>query len=296
MRVFYEVPQQTRPTAVALGAFDGLHIGHMELIERAVTRGRALQAQPCVYTFAHNPSGALTLTDNVQRERLLRQAGIELLVLQDFTEEFRNLSPHAFLQQYLVDRLRCISVTVGFNYRFGKDCAGDVDILSAFCQQRGIECNIVPPVLYQGQTVSSTAIRQCIEAGDLSTAAAMLGRWYSVEGTVQSGDRIGRTIGFPTANIATAENRVMPPRGVYVTKTHWNGGDYLSVTNFGGKPTLREGLDLIETHILDFSKDIYGAHITVSFLEKIREIYPFASLEALAAQLQRDKEYAREYR
>jgi riboflavin kinase/FMN adenylyltransferase len=293
VQVVYGIPNLTQKTAVALGAFDGLHIGHMQLIYKITAYAKKHGLQSCVFTFLKSPSGAKYLTNQRQREQLLFKAGVDLLVLQPFTPQFKHLEPEAFFKAYLLEGLNAAFVTAGFNFFFGKDRAGDAALLTRLCRESLIECSIVPPVKQDGLVVSSTQIRSLVEAGSLKEAARMLGRWYEVEGVVEKGDQIGRTIGFPTANIPVDSGRMMPPRGVYASFTHWRGKQYPGITNFGGKPTVRPGVDMVETYLFDFSQELYGESIQVSFVERLRDIRPFESLEALSHQLEADKARAR---
>ena len=270
-------------TAVALGAFDGIHLGHMALL-REIKSAQGLV--PTVFTFAQ--SKGKYITSNAQRKEIFASAGAEVCVFRHFDEAFKNLEPEVFVEKYLFENLRAKLVVVGFNYRFGKGGKGDGVLLQHLCKGFGIDVVIVPAVEYQGCPISSTRIRSCINTADFYNANTMLGRNFSIEGVVQQGDKIGSKIGFPTANILPHSARVMPPEGVYATIATINGQKYKSITNFGGKPTIRDGVHLIETHAIGFNGELYGEQIQVEFVKKLRDITAFSGVAELTAQLQTD--------
>ncbi len=276
---------------IALGSFDGLHKGHMALIRQAVASAKQDdRLKSCVFTFSHSGTLSPCISSDTQRIGLLRSAGVDLLVMREFTEQFKHISPQMFFEQYLVKKLRAKVIVVGFNYRFGYMGGGDAAFLQMLCHQAGIALFVIPPVLYEGEPVSSTRIRQAVADGALSSAREMLGRDFSVTGAVSRGDGIGRTLGFPTANLAVEAGHLMPPTGVYATKTVVDGRAYPSLTNYGAKPTIKKGMDLIETHILNFDGQIYGKTIEVFFERKIRDIKTFPSKEALMRRLDADRQ------
>ena len=294
MKVLNCTPKKNSPCAVALGTFDGLHIGHIELVKQAVDYAKEHKIDTCVFTFSANPSNSKYITSNDQRQKILSSYGVDVVVMQEFSQDFKNLSPQEFFNDYIVSKLNAKMITVGFNYRFGHKGSGNIGLLSELCGNNNIELIVVPPVSFENDVVSSTRIRECVENGDLQGANAMLGRDFSIMGIVQSGDRLGRQFGFPTANVAVDTNHVMPPQGVYATITECNGKLYHSITNYGGKPTIRQGVNVIETYILDFDKDIYGKTIEVSFVKKLRDITTFTSTNDLINQLNNDKITARQ--
>ena len=274
---------------VALGAFDGLHRGHMSLIERAVElAAESSAAKSCVFTFESAFGNPSRITSNVQREEILRGAGVDFVVMQSFTEAFRALSPNEFFDRYIVGALNAKTIITGFNYRFGCMGAGDNRALSRMCAERGVEHIVIAPVISSGAAVSSTRIRSAVRGGDLTEASRMLGRYFCIRGKVAVGDRIGASLGFPTANTVPEVKYIMPPHGVYCTMARVGGRLYQAVTNCGGKPTIRGGVNAVETYIIDFDGNIYDESIEVYFVEKIREIVKFASVEALSARLAED--------
>lgn len=274
---------------VALGNFDGLHLGHMLLVRKAVSHAQKERIKSCVLTFTSNLGGAPYITSNEQREKLLSQENVDYFLMCKFTEEFKSLEPESFFKNYIVDFLKAKLVVVGFNYRFGHKARGDGHLLKKLCGKYNVGLVIVNPVLYRGAPISSTRIRESIEAGNITDAKNMLGRDFSVMGTVIAGDGIGKGLGFPTANLSVDKSHVMPPRGVYATKTYVDDREYVSITNYGGKPTIKDDSEFIETHLLNFGGGLYGKKIEVAFIKKMRDIKAFTSREELSRQLAEDK-------
>ena len=272
--------------AVALGAFDGIHTGHRKLIDNVVEYARINGCKSCVFTFDMLPSGARRIISTEQRNNILEIMGVDYLYIQHFDSDFKSMTADDFMNRFLK---QAVYITVGFNFRFGTARQGSTETLSRFCIDNCIKYDIVEPVKINDEIVSCTKIRKYIENADFNMAHKMLGSYFSVEGTVIHGNEIGRTIGFPTANICVDTDRVMPKEGVYVTATEFNGRVYKSFTNYGGKPTFNDNRILVETSIFDFDGDLYGRSIKVYFLEKIRDIDDFRSVDALKAQLEADK-------
>ena len=269
--------------AIALGAFDGVHKGHQKLIANIIEYSKKHGCESCVYTFDTLPSCAKYITDTEQRIKIFENSGVDYLYIQNFDLEFKNTPAKIFFDKYIKDAKY---VTVGFNFRFGKGREGNIHLLQDYCAQNGIEYRIEEPVCLGNEVVSSTKIRGYIEEDNFETARRMLGRDFCVKGTVVHGNAIGRTMGFPTANIYADENRIMPTEGVYATVTRYGGKMYPSITNYGGKPTFKDNEILLETHLFDFDEDIYGENISVYFLEKMRNIVVFGSKDELKNQLE----------
>ncbi len=272
--------------AIAIGAFDGIHLGHRKLIENIVKYAEENNCRSCVYTFENLPSGAKHITDWEQRIKIFESLGVDYLYIQSFDDDFKSTSAEDFLDKFIKD---AIYVTVGFNFRFGKGREGNTYILEKYCTDNCIEFHLVQPIYFEDEIVSSTKIRGYIEESNFKKASQMLKRDFSVRGTVIHGNAIGRTIGFPTANICVDEGRIMPAEGVYATVTEYDGVIYPSITNYGGKPTFKDNKILLETNMLGFDGDLYDKKITVYFLKKIRDITKFASKDELKSQLNADK-------
>jgi len=272
--------------SIALGAFDGVHMGHKKLIENIVSYARANNCKSCVYTFDILPSGARYITDWEQRIGIFEKLGVDYLYIRSFDAGFKGMSAYDFLEAYIS---KANYVSVGFNFRFGKGREGNTKILENYCRENNITIDVVSPVYLYDEIVSSTKIRGYIEENNFEMAKKMLGYNFTVDGVVEHGDAIGRTIGFPTANISVDENRIMPLEGVYATITEFDGKMYPSITNYGGKPTFKKSRILLETNLFDFEGDLYGKKISVHFVEKIRDVMTFNSADELKGQLIADK-------
>jgi riboflavin kinase/FMN adenylyltransferase len=291
-------------TGVALGNFDGLHIGHMALIRTMISECRLNGISSVVYTFMKHPENILRknlynplITNNDQKSALLENMDIDYLCYQEFDEEFSRLSPEDFVRNILIGKLNVRIAVVGFNYRFGYMGRGDTELLKYLGQEYGFKVIVVPPVRVNAEIVSSTLIRENIRKGRMDKVFQLLGRHFSLNGTVVGGRRIGRTLGFPTANIIADPEMVLPANGVYITKTRINGQWMNSVTNIGNAPTVRGqgGSFSIETHILNYADDLYGTQIEVCFFEKLRGEKRYESTEALKKQVLEDINRAAAY-
>lgn len=288
-----------RSTAVALGMFDGVHIGHRRLIEATIELAARFKLVPAVFTFSNHPleyfgKGVKRLCSSSYRNEILRSLGIERIMSVPFDGSICGLSPEAFIA-YLVGALNPKYVIAGYNYTFGAGRIGDTEMLKSICAEHGIGVEIIPQVLCAGDSVSSSRIRSLIEAGDIPLANELLGREYSLQGIVCANKRIGRRIGFPTANIPADASCVMPPEGVYISRSIISGLQYKSVTNIGKNPTVGGTAVTIETNIFDFDEAIYGQALEVRFIEKIRDVVRFGSVDALKNQISSDIMLAKAY-
>ncbi|NLB79734.1 MAG: bifunctional riboflavin kinase/FAD synthetase [Clostridiaceae bacterium] len=292
-----------RNTGVGLGNFDGLHIGHMALINTLISECRLNDLQSVVYTFTKHPDTMLRkalisqiITTNEQKTRLLKSTTLDTLCYKEFDEAFSRLSPKEFIKDILVDTLKIRLAVVGFNYRFGYMGKGDVEYLKKSGEKYGFRVIVVPPVKVKAEIVSSTLIREYIKKGKMERVFQLLGRHFSLYGTVIAGRRIGRTLGFPTANIVSHPNMAVPANGVYITKTKYDDRWVNSITNVGIAPTLREGKAFsIETHMLDYNEDIYGKNIEVCFIRKLRDEKKYESIDALKKQVADDIKKTKSY-
>ncbi len=285
--------QERERTVVALGMFDGVHIGHQLLLKRARELAQRERCRAVAFTFSNHPvevlgGGKLTLlTTFAEREKLILSAGVDEVCAVPFTKEFAALSPGAFFDA-LEARFTLVGVVAGFNYTFGKHGAGNAATLRAIGNERGFLVRVMQPVLFRGRAVSSSRIRRCIENGAVRAAARMLGRPYRIQGTVVSNLQNGRRLGFPTANILPDPARACPAAGVYAVRASADGTTYRAVTNVGTNPTLHGRRLMIETHLLDFDRDLYGQELTLDFAARIRGEKAFGSEEALAKRILRD--------
>lgn len=290
------------PCSIALGNFDGVHMGHRALISQAVAKAKELGIKSAVFTFSNHPKNLFagkTVVKNIiyqeEKAALIEKLGVDYLFNIEFTQDIAKMNPMKFIDDLLVDKMNIREAFCGFNYRFGYQAAGNPDILRKRGLVKGFNVNEIGPVTIDGDVVSSTLIRGLIRAGDVEECEKFLGRKYSVGGEVVVGNRLGRTIGFPTSNIMIDENMVTPPNGVYITKCIYNGQVYDSVTNVGVKPTIGVFKKNMETHIFDFNKELYGKHIQVVFLKMTRDEVKFHSVEELSAQIVKDCEEAKAY-
>ena len=284
------------PAVVALGMFDGVHLGHRALITRLLEEAKRLRAVPVVYTFSNHPlevlGGSVRLLSGIrERNMLLRSLGAEELESIPFTREMASLSPEAFVD-LLSAKWDVRGLVVGYNYTCGDRGAGTPETLREIGKERGFPVSVVDPVLFEETPVSSTRIREAVERGDVSLAERLLMRRYTLSGTVVQNKRIGSRIGFPTANIDASAKRAIPADGVYATFAFVSGGVYRAVTNIGTNPSVHGEKLTIETHLIDFNTDIYGEQLTIAFRKRLRGEAVFETLEELKEQIHRDVEEA----
>jgi riboflavin kinase/FMN adenylyltransferase len=288
-------------TAVALGTFDGVHIGHREIISRAAALAKKAGGPSVVFTFANHPLSVVApdrcpplLVSAAYKTELLAVLDVDVQLSVTFDREFLKLSPDDFVTM-LVDNLHPAYVVVGPNYSFGHQGAGTPERLAAAGRSRGFEVIVPPAVEVDGAVVSSTLIRQLILAGDVAGAAPLLGRPFRVSGVVAKGEGRGRGLGFPTANISADIGQIIPADGVYAVRVAVGGRLYRGVANIGANPTFRGKSRRIESHLLDFAGNLYGQTITVDFLAKFRDERTFADGNELKAQMARDLVAAEKY-
>jgi len=285
--------------AVALGFFDGVHLGHRALLERTVRLARETGTLPCAFTFSGDaPAGkdARFLTDEATRFSRIADCGIVRILAADF-EDVRRLTPEAFVREVLIGALHARQVLCGFNYRFGADRAGDGETLCRLMREAGGEAIVLPPATdSDGTVISSSRIRAAIEAGDMQDAARLMGAPYALTAPVLHGKALGRTAGIPTANQRFPAGAVIPAHGVYATLVRVGERDFPGVTNVGTRPTVDGTGVNCETNLIGFSGDLYGETVCVSFGRRLRGEIRFENEEALWRQIRRDRdEVKREY-
>lgn len=285
--------QDIEKTAVALGNFDGIHKGHQVLIKKAVKTAEEKGIKSAVFTFSNHPRNVIagnSVVRNIiyedEKIEILEDMGVDYLFSISF-EEIMKLSPQDFVDKVLIERFRIDTAVCGFNFTYGYKAAGTADMLRGMAAGR-FNVAVVDPVKVNGQVVSSTLIREKIMNGDVEAVPELLGRNFTIRGTVIHGNEIGRTIGFPTCNIVIDESMAALPNGVYMTYCYVEGVKYCSITNVGNKPTIGEYGKNIETNIFNFNENIYDKKITVEFLKKIRDEQKFDDLEALKKQIHDD--------
>ena len=290
------------PVHLAVGFFDGVHLGHQEVIRRAADSAEADGGTVVVTTFDPHPMRVLRpenaprlLTSTRHKARILERLGISHLLVIPFDTAFAALSPLEFVTALHTAAKPLGGITVGHNWAFGKGRAGNLETLTSLGRQLGFQTHGIAPVVVAEEPVSSTRVRLAVERGDFPAAARLLGRDYSVLGTVIEGRKLARKLGFPTANLKL-EAEQLPPIGVYAVKASVNGAVHRGVANLGLRPTVEaEGSAQrhLEVHLFDFSGDLYGAAVEVRFVQRLRDEMRMESLEALKAQITRDAAQAR---
>ena len=289
------------PLFLAIGVFDGVHLGHQAVLQRALEDARKEGGSAVAVTFDPHPVRILRpelaprlLTSTPHKLRLIWDLGIDHILVIPFDRAFASTPPEKFIQELATAGRSLREICVGYEWSFGKGRAGNLDLLARLGKHMNFDELGVPAVEIGGQIVSSTLIRRAVESGDLAAAAAYLGREFTVLGTVVEGARIGRTLGFPTANLS-AHNEQFPPNGVYAVRVRRGEAKHPGVLNIGVRPTLQNasGERLFEVHLFDFAEDIYGEDLEVSFHQFIRPEKKFPSLEALRDQITRDAQEAK---
>jgi riboflavin kinase/FMN adenylyltransferase len=293
-----------RGVVATIGNFDGLHRGQRSIIDRVVERARALEAPPAVLTFEPHPLGVLRpgeapprLTTPEAKRDLLAEIGVETLLEIEFTEEFAATTAREFVEGFLHGKLDLREIHVGEGFTFGRKREGTLELLREMGHELGFGAHQVDEVLYRGERISSTRIRRAVREGRMGEAREMLGRPYTVSGVVARGDRMGKRLGWPTINLAP-RSELIPLDGVYVCQVFFPSfpATFDCVTNVGTRPTVYENYQrVVESHILDFSTDVYGETVEVRFLKRLREERIFPTVMDLSAQIRKDVEQTREY-
>lgn len=294
MRVIEDGKRTERSTAVALGNFDGIHLGHIELLKACRNVAETKGLEFAVLTFDKKltelkQGGSLScLTSRAQKEAVFKELGVELLYIAEFDEKLKSMEPELFMEKILKEKLNASEVFVGFNFRFGINASGDSALLIEKGDVYGFKTNIVEPVKRDGDIISSSAIREHIRSGNIEKANTLLGRPYEIRGKVVRGKGRGKVMGFATANLKPETDYLPPKYGVYKTETKCRGEIYSSLTNVGRNPTFGDISFSIETHILEFEDDIYEEDIIVRFMKFIREEVKFSTVENLISQVKSD--------
>jgi riboflavin kinase / FMN adenylyltransferase len=292
-------PPDAGPSAVALGAFDGIHLGHRAILGTAVALARQGKIRALACTFDRHPMEVLQpdrapmpITTLEERLELIAGTGIDTTVVIPFTPAVASVEAKAFVQDVLIGTLEAREIVVGFNHRFGRGARGDAQLLESLAAPLGFRAHIVPALLVDGVAVSSSEIRAALQRGDLPKAERLLGRPYSIRGEVVRGAGRGRTLGFPTANVKT-DRPLGLPVGVYVCRLLVGARQHQAVVNVGYRPTFGETDLSVEAHVLDFAGDLYDQRVTLTFLRRLREERKFPSVDALKEQIALDVAAAR---
>jgi riboflavin kinase / FMN adenylyltransferase len=296
-----EAQGKLKNTVVTLGVFDGIHKGHQALIQLCKSRARQIKKKAVLYTFNPHPVKLLTpeacpalIMTLEQKIQAIKSLGIDVIVIETFNKSFSRLEPEVFFESIISKRLRAVEVVVGYNFTFGAQRKGSTQVLENLGNKAGIKVHVVKPYLLDDYLVSSTEIRNKIVRGDVATAARLLTRPFTLTGKVVQGDGIGKTLGFPTANLS-AENELLPGSGVYASHTWVGKKRYRSITHVGRRPTFEGKTMRVETHILRLKHSIRNKIIQIEFLKKIREVKRFDSPAALVKQIKIDIQKTERY-
>lgn len=291
----------SKNTAIALGNFDGIHLGHRALLDEVVAMAKSLGCPSSVLIFKNHTKNLTEgisqelLTSRTQKYDIFEKAGIDVIYEMNFDEQIMHLSPTDFINRFLADHLKVKGIVVGYDYRFGYKAKGTVRELEELCADLKIRLAVKDAVTYEGEVISSTRIRRAIKDGEPELAHHLLGRPFSIEGTVIKGKQLGRTIGIPTANLLLNTHYVTPKFGVYLAKVSVEGRSYYAATNIGTNPTFNENEIKVESYLYDFEGDsLYGKRMEVSLLRFIRPEITFKSVEDLKVKMDEDLDNMRQ--
>ena len=302
IRSIEELERLHGPLFLAIGVFDGMHRGHQAVISTSTSHARSGNGTPLVVTFDPHPVKVLRpndaphlLTATQHKIALIRDLGVDHLLVINFDKKFAATPPEKFVEHLVAHSKPLREICVGHEWSFGKDRRGNLDLLKELGARFHFDVVGIPPVKVNGAVVSSTAIRQAVEKGDFATAAVMLGREYTILGTVKAGEKLGKKLGYPTANLS-ANSEQFPPNGVYLAEAWIQGVLYHGVVNLGYRPTVsgERSERVLEIYLLDFNRDIYGENVEVRFVRYLRPERKFDNLEALVRQIDADVQQARE--
>lgn len=305
MKIFHSITEfkSTKKTIVTIGTFDGVHIGHQKIIEKLIKGAKNSEYESLILTFFPHPrmvlqgNSSIKLLNTIdEKSSLLEKTGLNHLVIHPFDKEFSNLSAEEFVKTILVDSFNIHKIIIGYDHQFGKNRAANIDDLILFGKKYGFEVEQISVQEIDSVSVSSTKIRDAIANGTMAVANEFLGYNYLLTGKIIQGKQLGRTIGFPTANLKIEENyKLIPKNGVYIVKSQLNKKTVFGIMNIGVNPTVNGENLSIEVYFLDFEADLYDIEIAVSVIDKIRDEQKFTSIELLKAQIQKDKNYAISY-
>ena len=305
MEILHFIPELSRlngPLFLAIGVFDGVHLGHQAVISTSADHAQAVNGTPVVVTFDPHPEKVLRpqsaphlLSATQHKIALIRALGVGHLLIINFDRQFAATEPEDFVGQLATHSKPLQEICVGHEWSFGKNRRGNLDLLKKLGAKMNFHVIGVTPIKSNDEVVSSTAIRRAVERGDFARAAAMLGREYTILGTVVRGDDLGKKIGFPTANLS-AHSEQFPPNGVYAAEASINGEVHRGVLNLGVRPTITSGKSerVLEVHLFDFNREIYGKDVEVRFVKFLRPEMKFKNVDELTAQIRRDVDQARE--
>lgn len=303
MQVFesLDIAEQFANPILTIGNYDGLHVGHKKIIDRVREKALAINGTAVLMTFDPHPLRVIRpdkvvgmITPVYLKKKLIEEAGIDVLFVLPFNDEFRLITPEEFVRRILVETLAIKGLIVGYDFKFGRQGKGTIDDLRTLSGRYGYSFEVQSPITLDGEKVGSNRIRKMIAEGEVEKAGRHLGRSYMIEGLVVPGEARGRSIGFPTVNLQT-EFELVPKRGVYITSVRIDGVERPAVTNIGYNPTFDGTRRTIETHILDFSGDLYGKGAALYFLQRVRDEVKFRSVDELKTRIGADVRMARDY-
>lgn len=291
------LPPHPNGTVVTVGTFDGVHLGHMAVLREIAERARVAGRQSVLVTFEPHPLEVVNpqaapplLTTGPERREVLALTGLDYVVFLRFDRRLADFTPERFVREVLIGRCGMRELVIGHDHGFGRGRSGDVETLRRLGASDGFAVDVVGAVELAGHAVSSTAIRRAVAGGDLRTAARLLGRPYTLSGRVVRGEGRGRTIGIPTINVGEVpERKLLPPDGVYAARVEWAGGRVGGMLNQGSRPTFGEGRRGVEVHLFEVDADLYGQWVRVEWVERLRDVGRFPSVEQLRHQLKRDR-------
>lgn len=290
-----------RASVVTLGKFDGVHIGHQKLIAKVLEKAEEYNCQSVVLTFDRMPlkicpaSQQYYITVNSEKREIVEDLGVDVMIEYPFSEKFMNMDAEEFISEILVKQLHTKCIVAGPDCSFGKDKAGNAQMLIDLSEKYGYETIVLEKEKYEDREISSTFVREELKIGHMETVNMLLGRPYSVKGVIVRGNQIGRTIEIPTVNIYPPESKILPPNGVYASETIVKGIKYLGITNIGTKPTITDKKQIsVETFLFDFNEDVYGETIEVFLKHFQRPEMKFDSVESLSKQMKQDVAFTKE--
>lgn len=303
MKIFWKIPTQFeyKNVGLTIGVFDGVHLGHQKIITGLIESCRKNGMTSLIITFEIHPKKILSsttpgsLTTINQRMDIISNMGMKAFIVTDFEQEIMSFEATEFVEKVLIDKLRMKELWIGTNFLFGKERKGDVQLLRELSARKGFNLQVVEPVKFENEVISSTRIREYLRQGDVEKASLLLSRPYSVVAEVIHGVKRGRIMGYPTANLLWEKEILLPKEGVYAIKVKIDDKEYAGITNLGYRPTFGEEKELyFEVHILDFKKEIYSKELNVSFIKRIREEMLFKDKYSLIRQLKEDENRTRE--
>lgn len=297
------IPSLTKPCVLTVGTFDGVHIGHQKILQRVVNEAKKLNLDSAVLTFFPHPRMVLQKEMNIrlintigEREKIIKNLGINQLVIYPFSKEFSRLTAQEYIEEILIKKLNVKKIIIGYDHRFGRNRTASITELKEFGKKYHFTVEEISKQDIDEVAVSSTKIRNALKEGNIETANKYLGRPYSLSGVVQQGKGLGKKLGFPTANLAIPESyKLIPKHGVYIVESTYNGKKIFGMTNIGTNPTFNETKENIETYFFDLDEDLYGKTFRIKFLKRIRDEKKFTTVEALIKAMETDKLYTQTF-